>query len=273
MNKNVPFSEYLQHPGYGSGAVRQALRSLSHLQHYVATRGEPPTPQMLLGSATHCAVLEPREFNERYVTPPEGLDRRTKAGKEAWAMFQEANQDKQILTSDQRMAAWTIRDTLAAMPEYRALVYTNGTASVEVSQFWMDRETSVELKARADMLLDDGVIVDLKTAADASPRGFAAACARFGYHVQAAMYLDAFGEDKYTRFAFVACETKPPFACGVYWLDEASIELGRQQYRHALEMLRVYREAISWPIGYGEQEISLPNYAFHDAEDNVEVQL
>ena len=269
MTHSIPFDEYLQHPGYGSGAVRQALRSLSHLQHYMRTKGEPPTPAMLLGSATHCTVLEPREFDQRYVRAPD-IDKRTKAGKEAWAIFADANQHKQILTPDQHNTAYAIRDTLLAMPEYRALVYNHGDVSAEVSQFWDDDATGIPLKARADMLLDDGVIVDLKTAADASPRGFAAACARYGYHIQAAMYQDGFGEDKYERFCFVAIETKPPFAAGIYWLSEASLELGRQQYRRALAEIAPYHKGDHWPLGYGELELDLPAWAFYQNEEEIE---
>jgi len=266
----LPFADYLAHEGYGSGAIRQFLKSPAHFQHYIRTGGEPPSPAQLLGSATHCAVLEPREFDKRYAAPPSGLDRRTKAGKDAWAMFQEANQGKDILTAEQHQTAYAIRDTLLAMPEYRKLIYNNGECSVEVSHFWEDGSTDLPLKARADMLLSNGIAVDLKTAADASPRGFAAAMARYGYHCQAAMYCDAFSVD---RFVFVAVENKPPFAAGVYHLDEASLELGRQQYRAALEGIAQCEHEGVYPLGYGEQEISLPNWAFFENDNDVEVML
>jgi hypothetical protein len=40
---------------------------------------------MKLGTATHCAILEPERFNSEYVAMPEGIDRRTTAGKQAYA--------------------------------------------------------------------------------------------------------------------------------------------------------------------------------------------
>ena len=45
-----------------------------------------PTAAMKLGTATHCAILEPERFNGEYtVVMPEGLDRHTTAGKQAYA--------------------------------------------------------------------------------------------------------------------------------------------------------------------------------------------
>jgi exodeoxyribonuclease VIII len=265
MNLNLPFADYLAAPGYGSGAIRQFIRSPSHFQHYIRTGGEPPSPAQVIGSATHCAVLEPREFNNRYAVAPD-VDRRTKIGKEAWEIFSGANQGKEILAPVQHQTAYAIRDTLLAMPEYRNLIYANGDAQTEVSEFWVDPATGIELKARADILLD-GIVVDLKTAADASPRGFAAACARYGYEVQAAMYCEAFKRD---RFVFVAVENKPPFAAGVYRLDDASLELGRQKYRKALEGIAECERSATYPVGYGEQELSLPAWAFWENEEEIE---
>jgi hypothetical protein len=262
--RGMPFPEYLAHPALGSGAIRQYLQSPAHYRHYLQTRGEPPTPAMLLGSAIHCAVLEPREFNARYVKAID-MDRRTKAGKAEWLEFVERNQGKVVLTSEQYDTAWAVRDTLLAMPEYRA-VSNGGIGDVEVSAFWTDPETGLELKARADSLDGMATCIDLKSAADASPHGFAGAIARYRYHIQAAMYLEAFGCE---RFIFVAAEKNPPFAAGVYTLDEASVQQGRDEYRRALRGIAEHQQKDTWP-SYGAQEISLPGWAF-DWDNDGEV--
>jgi hypothetical protein len=59
----------------------------------------------------------------------------------------------------------------------------------------------------------------------------------------------------------------PPYAAGIYWLDEASLELGRQQYRQALAGIAKCQHEGTFPVGYGEQEISLPAWAFYEQED------
>jgi exodeoxyribonuclease VIII len=74
--------------------------------------------------------------------------------------------------------------------------------------FWADdTPTGLRVKARPDWYFG-GTIVDLKTCQDASPSGFARACATFSYHVQAAHYLNVtFAE----RFIFIAVEKTYPF--------------------------------------------------------------
>jgi hypothetical protein len=66
---------------------------------------------------------------------------------------------------------------------------------------------------------------------------------------------------------FVAIEKAPPFAAGVYTLDDASLEQGRIEYQRALAGIRECRATDNWP-GYGAQEIALPGWAFDydDAE-------
>ena len=51
-----------------------------------AANPQKETPALVIGSAVHCAVLEPEEFGKRYAVGPR-VDRRTKAGKEEWEAF------------------------------------------------------------------------------------------------------------------------------------------------------------------------------------------
>jgi len=266
---DLPFDEYLAHEGLGSGAVRAYLRSPSHFQEYLRTRGEPPTPAQAYGTLIHTVALEPQRAQQEYVPIPDGIDRRTKAGKKAYAMLLDANRDKKLVPQQQWADAWAMRDSLLAMPEYRREVASQ-QPRVEVSAFWTDPDTGLKLKARADIVRIGDALLDLKSAADASPRAFASAIARYGYHLQAAQYLDGFGGD-YARFGFVAIEKTRPFAAGIYWLSEASIELGRQQYRQALAGIAKCQREHNYPQGYGEREIDVPAWVFWENEEEVTV--
>jgi exodeoxyribonuclease VIII len=267
---NMPFADYLKSPHTGSTEVRQFLKSPGHYRYYRETVSES-TPSQFLGTLTHCVVLEPDEVRHRYKTAPQ-VDRRTTAGKKVYAEFLEQLGDRLPVTAEQVDTAYTIKDALGAMPEFRKLMYPGVETSREVSAFTVDPDSGRRIKARSDVLRADGVIADLKTTSDASPHGFARSILSFGYHIQAAYYLDVFGPE-YTRFAFVAVETKPPFAAGIYWIDEASIELGRQQYKKALLGMQECEKTNHWPVGYGEQEISLPAYAFYENETEGEIEL
>jgi hypothetical protein len=104
-----------------------------------------------------------------------------------------------------------------------------------------------------------GTIVDLKTCTDASPSGFARACAAFGYHVQAAHYLNVtFAE----RFVFIAVEKTFPYAVGVYELDAAAMAAGKEQCRIGLQTISDCRAINEWP-GYTTtcDTITMPGWA------------
>jgi len=105
--------------------------------------------------------------------------------------------------------------------------------------------------------------VDLKSTQDASEH-FAKSCANYGYHRQAAMYLDGLrtlGLDA-EHFIFVAAEKAPPYAVGVYELDYDAIERGRDLYRADLELLARCMERDEWPAYSPELvTLSLPRWA------------
>ena len=258
--RDLPFSEYLATDAVSASSMKAYLRSPLHYRHQIETPSEP-TPAMQLGTLIHAVVLEPIAARERYAVAPD-IDRRTKAGKEAFAEFQAANADRTIVSEEQWDTAHMIRDRLLADLEYRQL-FAAGSA-IEFSAFGTDPDTGLVIKARADYSVD-GLVMDLKSAVDASPHGFARAVATYKYHLQAAHYMHMFNAD---RFVFIAVEKAPPYAHGIYTLDEASIEQGRIERRRAMDGIAEHRERKVWP-GYGVQELSIPAWAFDF--DNEEV--
>lgn len=149
------------------------------------------------------------------------------------------------------------------------------------------------------LLRGQNVVVDLKTTDDASLEGFSKSIANWRYDIQHPYYLDGLREalrqgnclppkdgaaelsaywyDQETgvlcrcrpdfwrgnpdHFAFIAVEKKPPFAVGVYVLDQESVALGRAQYRADLNLYAECQRTDTWP-GYGDkvQVISTPKW-------------
>ena len=250
---------------------------------------EPPTPAMQLGTAIHSAVLEPDLFASDYVVVPEGAPRRpTKAQLTAkkpsddsiaaiewWREFDSRYGNKTILTADDYTTCTSIQTNVLAHPAARTLI-KDGEA--ELSVLWRDAETGVLCKCRPDwMNYKANVMVDVKSTEDASPEGFQKSIAKYGYHVQAAWYLDGFKAATGTApkaFVFAAFEKKRPYATAFYYADEAMIELGRILYR---ERLNAYAECLkrnSWP-GYPQQlqPIGLPAWVLKAANDNEETEI
>ena len=254
-----------------AGRTGALLRSIGHFSWGVRNRWAQGggTPAMVLGSLVHSMVLEPETVSGLYVVKPEfGRKKDDLEAKSAW---EAANADRIVITAEQQ-------DTAHAMGE--ALRTHDGamlalTGRHEISAYWMQHD--VPCRARFDCL-GDGFGADLKTAGDASPTGFAKACANLGYHRTAAHYLDAYEAvtgERPAGYLFVAVESSPPHAIGVYELDEADIDLGRRQVEKAAARFRQYLDAranendrpiIRTDYTEGVQRINLPAWAHYQEE-------
>jgi len=225
---------------------------------------------MRLGKAIHVAILEPDKFPRLYIGAPHGMDRRTKEGKAIFAEL-EATQ-KIILTDDELQAciriASNVRTNAAA-----SILLEEGTGKSEQSLCWVDKEFGLQCKARLDWLSDDfGIVVDPKSTEDASSEEFRRSVVRYGYHRQAAWYLDAVEAVTGKRpglFVFAVFEKTAPYACAFYQPDSEAITRGREENRH---LLKIYNKCVttgSWP-GFSDeiQPIGLP--AWYGADKKLE---
>lgn len=255
---------YHAHPAIGSSALRAILRSPLHYHaEYVArTAPREETPAMRLGTLTHAAVLEPARWDMEYALYPEGIDRRTKDGKAAWAAFCERSAGKTVVTYAEASAVEGMRSAVHAHPAAAHLL--RSLSGRETPIFWPDSATGVECKGKLD-ISSPRIIVDLKTCSDASPRAFARDIANRMLHVQAAHYLDGVatktGEEPET-FAWIAVESKLPHAVAVYVASQEMLAAGRTERLRALDRLCDCRASGTWP-GYSDrfESIDLPAWA------------
>lgn len=137
----------------------------------------------------------------------------------------------------------------------------------EVSAYALDEPTGVLRRARFDWL-GTGILSDLKTTRCAEPWSFAGDVAKYGYHQQAAWYLDLARDLGHPAeaFAFIVVEKEPPHLVEVYDLDAAAIDRGRELNRRALERFRDCTASGLWP-GYTARPfttLSLPKWAHYD---------
>lgn len=264
-NNNTPqvihdldFEAYREIPAINASGLKLIERSPAHYQAAIAAP-DVPTPAQMLGTVTHLLLLQPEREKEVRVIPD--CDRRTKAGKEAWAAFQEeaAASAKILVSSAIWEAAQRMRDAALAHPIVSALI-SDGAPEVTL----LAEMDEVAVKGRLDWVpAAHDVIVDLKTAANADEEEFARAIGRYAYHLQAAFYTDLAeicGLRKRV-FIFVVVENEPPHGVCLYTLDEAALHAGRVRYQRALA---TYKECLAtgqWP-GYPQQirTINLPKW-------------
>lgn len=147
--------------------------------------------------------------------------------------------------------------------------------AAEMSGYWHDDATGVRLRFRTDWLTDPGassriICVDYKTSTSANPAQFAKACADYGYHQQAAWYLDGLREVEVAEdagFVFIVQQKTTPFLVSVVQLNPEDVERGRRLNRRAIDVYAKCRANNSWP-GYGDgiEMVSLPAWAVKQTE-------
>jgi hypothetical protein len=213
------------------------------------------TRALVIGTLCHLAVLEPEQLPTAFAVRPAGLDFRTKDGK-AW---RDAQGDKPILDETEAAMLDGMSKSVAAHPAAAALL---DGAQREVSLF-KEHRTGLKLKGRLDVL-GNGYVADVKTAEAGDAGGFAAAVFRYNYHVQAAMYCQLAGVE---RFSFITVEKVAPFAVAVYDLSAKAIQVGLNSLNYALDTISACEEAGEWPAyARDAQTLDLPAWAYKLAE-------
>jgi exodeoxyribonuclease VIII len=178
-----------------------------------------------------------------------------------YANYLQAINGKEVISQDQFETAEAVVKSIRKHPKASVLL-SGGQA--EVSLFWDDADTGYQCKARVDYLRPGHVLVDLKTTVDASLEEFKRSIAKFGYHRQQPIYKDGYKAvtgNECAAFVFIAVETKPPYAVGVYMLDDESEQKGRDEYQSLLKQFAECQESGEWPAYSDDIEIiELPGW-------------
>lgn len=260
---NLPFSDYLALDALSISSLKLMRESPLKFKHNL-TAHRTATPSMALGTAAHCAILEPRKFN------PVVFPGATRRGKE-WDAFQAAHAGETILKQDDVDLVEGMRNSVRSYaPAMKYLV--DGQA--EVTMQWTDATTGRKCRGRIDWLTtgDGPVIVDLKTTVSAKPFAFGGQAAKLGYHLQMAYYYDGFvaitGEAPLMKI--VAVESKAPFEPAVFSIPEDVITQGREEYQQLLSRLAECEESNNWPPAIEtECDLSLPVWAYEQEDNDV----
>lgn len=253
--------------------LSQLMRSPAHLKAYLdGARDDDSTDATRMGSAIHCAILEPDHFGARYGCASQGIDRRTKAGKDEWAELQFRFGPDRVLKADEHRVCLAVRDAVLVHSAAKGLLRTEHKELTLIAD-----HDGLLVKSRLDAYNPyigerDHTIVDIKTTQDASPRAFERTIFARGYHRQGALYIRSARMHKLPvrHFVIIAVEKDPPYAVAVYRLDEGTIDAGAQQ---VAKLIPRYRECLAtdtWP-GYGDgvQDIALPAYAWSQIDEDV----
>lgn len=225
------------------------------------------------GSAAHHLLLSQEGFRQRFVVRPEEYpDYRTKAAREWRDMMRESG--KTVLTSDQVGHIKGIAASLARHPLVRQGLLQG---EVERSIIYRDPVTGIWLKIRPDVLpVSDGVVVDLKTAADAAPRAMERAILDRGYDMAGAltgMGLKAVLGLDMTAFVLVCVEKVPPYAVSIIEVDAVWISYARRRVRRAIDTFARCLESSEWEAFPGEHKAYVPEFLRRRLDQEADIGL
>lgn len=243
---------YFDNPAVNKSTLWEMRKSPLHYWHLMHDTPREDTPAMQLGRAVHAAILTPTAYKRDFIVAPD-IDKRTKAGKEAYEAFCKEAEGKEILSSAN---AETVRKMAKAYRKNPAAVLLLKQTRREKPLFWTNPETGVQCKCRIDALGE--YVIDLKTAMDAGTKVFSKEALRYGYDLQAAMYLEAARANGYNPkgFIFIVQEKSAPYLINIIRAGEAFIDRGTWIMRDLLTKYKTCVETNTWP-GYGENEIIL----------------
>jgi exodeoxyribonuclease VIII len=242
--------------------ILQPKTPAHYAAHMAGETKREPSKAMMLGTMAHLAVLEPNKLDAAFVEKPEGIDFRTKLGKE----WKDSIGTMPILDQDEARAVRGIRDSIAANKAAKDLL---AETQSEVALF-AEHRSGLWIKGRVDALkvVDDMecVICDVKTtSAGADYNTFSRQAASLNYHVSAAWYSHLAGLNGLPpcRFYWIAVETTAPFAVAVYEIHPDALDLGVGMMNDALGLIAQCEDDGVWP-GYAPevQCLNLPSWVY-----------
>ena len=264
LYRAVPASVYhARVEGLVSKSVLDLIeRSPAHYEAWLKGAEGESTTALILGSALHCALLEPAEFERLYAAQPDFGDCRFKENKARRAEWTAANAGKTLLEPADFTAIAGMCRSVRAHPLAGRMLRDG---EPELTLRWTDAETGLACKARADYYVERfSMCVDVKTSEDARGSSFSRSVAKYRYHVQHATYADGFRAlgAELQHFVFLVIEKRPPYAVALWNVDADAISRGREAARRNMQTLAECIELGAYP-GYSTsiETLSLPRWA------------
>lgn len=245
--------------------LKVLARTHSPKKYAFAVHQQPDTEALLFGRLLHCAILEPEKVRERFYsidlnerpdktkTMAAGKNKRWKAQELEGA----ASKGLHVIPASWKPKAVEMAASVLGHP--RAAEIIHACDRREHTVLW--ESEGIEMKSRIDLMRVGGA-ADIKTAADASERGFESAVKRDMLFMQSPMYQDG---GKVREFEFIVVEKDAPYDVNVLSLDPEYEEHGRGMYRNALRTIAECRKKFGSEFEPDSWK-RWPGYSFYQAQ-------
>lgn len=253
--------QYRLNQGLSSSDFKLLLKSPAH---YFARWSDPEeTPDLLMGRLIHTMLFEPENAHHYYPYPK--CDRRTKIGKSLYAThLAQAGNKTMIEDTIWKEAEDMTRGVISKLSQ----TLLKGELICEMSHY-LRVEPELIYKTRPDCInITKGLLIDAKTTQDSSFKSFQSSIVRYGYHIQAAHYLDVcrviYGKD--FDFVWLVMEKEPPYGFRLFTPDTTLLEIGKTEINHAILRFKNCMATQKWPC-YDDQvsTMTLPNWYVPEA--------
>lgn len=280
-------AEYDAIPAINFSRLKFFRRTAAHAREALMNP-RPQSDEQALGTLIHLYLLEPERWQSDVTVMPDftiGLvddkgkpyknPRATNKYKDLEGAWKGQNAGKIIATDDDLAACNQIGLSIAASTIATELM--TAPAKNEVAIIWDDPTTKLRCKGLVDRLanvLGRMVVIDIKSTTDASIGAYSRDCAKWGYHIQSAFYLDGLSalHPADRKFMHLLTETDSPHLVAVRSLSGQALAQGRYDYRDCLRQCAECLRTDRWP-GYQDEneEVDLPRWAISQEVANGSV--
>ncbi len=225
------------------------------------------------GSLVDCLITDAKRFNERFSVQPaeymadKGPDKGTSKpwnnNADVCRAWKAEQGSRSILKLSEIADARGAEARLQGDRLIKELLHRS-KKQVFVTTIYQDADTgiTVPIKVLIDLVPDGEALADLKTVRSAAPKEWQRTVYQWDYHVQAAMYLDAWNScglnKQRNQFLHVLVENTAPFETARRILAEEFINIGRARYTAALARYCRCLKAKKWP-GYDDEGNDIVN--------------
>lgn len=205
-----------------SSSLKMILKSPKTYRN-VLKYGQAESKALTDGKLLHWLVLEPHKIDDLIII--NASTKNTKIYKEAKSKYGEVYLRKEVNYAE-RLADAVLRN--------EAALQLLNKSEFEVPEIAMLE--GIAIRGKADIVQGD-TIIDLKSSADLN--GFKYSADKFGYDLQAWLYLQLFPQAK--SFTFLVID-KSSTDIGIFETSEEFLEGGRQKFYKAIETYKYFFE-------------------------------
>lgn len=243
---------------YSSSSLKHGKNSLKEFKAYIDGKydKEGRVSHFDFGNAFELALIEPERFVDEVAIwdesqivkmimterPETKSVRSTKAYKDVKNAFYENNDSKYIIALEGDESYETIKVMLSSCYEDRIIQSLVKNTEYQTSVFWTDEKSGLNLKTRPDISKEkSGIIVDVKSTIDGSPRGFSRQMANLDYPFQACLQIKGAIEgglmEKVDSYYWLVVEKVLPYSATLYEFAPDDIEMCMDELNYKLQRI------------------------------------